>query len=164
MIAVLLVGAALSGACKEVAEAVVEKSVKAAKDTTKGLEEGLEQGRKQGESSDGALIVSSAGELEGKGLITVHAVRKLEQGTEIELAVENTMDRPLRVTKLSVLALDEQGFAQRPSRSAVELTVPPRAKDKLVLSFDAGGLAKVRIWDTEQTLPPAVSEPSAKEQ
>ena len=149
--------ASVGGAgCKEITQAFVEKSVKVAKDTTKGIEAGFEQGRKAGESSDGALIASRFEELAGKATIKIHMVRPGADATtsEVDFAVENTMDRPLRITDISAVGLDSEGFAQRPSSAIEELTVPAKAKELLTVAFNkpAGQMAKIRLWDVEYDL------------
>jgi hypothetical protein len=146
--------------CREVTEKVIEKGVQAAKDTTTGIESGVEKGRKSGVSADGAAIVSSHQDLVGKGSIVVYALRPTvtdPKGAEVDLALENTTDKPLRVTNLEVLALDKEGFVKRPLIAPAELTVPPQAKDKLTVTFpaEAATLAKVRIWDKESDVPSA---------
>jgi hypothetical protein len=143
------------GGCKEVTEKVVEKGVQVAKDTSKGVEDGLDKGRKSGESTDDAVIVSSPTDLVGKGSILVHAVHPAASDAkvaEVDLALENTGERPLRITRLEVLALDKDGFVKRPNSDPAETTVPPKAKEKLTISFpvEAKTLAKVRIWNKDQ--------------
>ena len=163
-LAVLAIGGVAG--CKEVTEAVVEKGVKAAKDTTKGIADGIDKGRKEGESADGAFVVSTAGDLAGKGSIAVRALRPRvddPKRAEIELAIENTTDRPLRLSGVEVLALDREGFVKRPDAEARELTVPAHAKDLLVLSFAAepSTLAKIRIWGADSPLPaPSAAAPA----
>lgn len=144
--------------CKEVTEEIVGKTVQVAKDTAKGVEDGVDKGRKDGQSADGAIIVSKNDDLTGKGTFSVRAVRPLgDAGAEIEveLAIENTADRPLRITQLEVLALDREGFVRHPKAPPAGFTVPPKAKDKLVVAFDAGSnpLAKVRIWGKDYDMP-----------
>lgn len=151
-----LVSAATAG-CKELTETFVEKGVKAAKDTSKGIEEGIDKGRKAGQSGDGAFIVSRPEELTGKGTIALREIRAAEgdpKRSELEFAIENTTDRPLRVTHVEVLALDSEGFAKRPSSPIGELTVPPKSKEKLVIGFGAepSSLAKARLWGVEYDL------------
>ena len=139
--------------CKDAAQIVTEKSVSAAKETTKGIAEGIENGRKSGESIDGATIVSSAAELAGKGSVSVYSVSTPDGGTnsEVTLAFENTTDKPLRLTKLDFVIIDKEGFSKKPHGAASELTVPPKAKDKLTFQVDekAAKLAKVRYWDKD---------------
>ena len=160
-ISLCLIVAALGlggGGCRKVAESVAEKGMQAAKNTTKGLSEGLDKGRKQGQSADDAIIVTAPAELKGFGSLTISEVRPgrdNSSGTDIELVVENTSDRPLRITSLDMLALDGKGFVKRPVSHPGELTVPPKAKDKLVVSFEGPEkLAKARIWGVDQDLPP----------
>ncbi len=159
LVSITIVLSGIAG-CKEVTETVVEKGVEAVKNTGKGVEDGIDKGRKSGESSDGAFIVSNAKDLTGHGTIVVHAVRAAANDpkqAEVDLALENTTDAPLRITKLEVLALDKEGFVKRPSSDPSEMTVPPKAKEKLTVTFpaEAATLAKVRIWDKESDVPPA---------
>jgi hypothetical protein len=143
----------LGPGCKDAASTIAEKTVTAAKETSKGLDEGAEKGRKSGESLDGATLVSSAADLAGKGDITVYEVRASDAGAEskVVLAVENTTDKPLRLTKLDVVALDKEGFVQKPSGLPAEVTIAPKAKDKIsfVVPQSADKLAKLRFWGKE---------------
>ena len=143
--------------CRKMAERVAEKGMKAAKDTTKGLSEGLEKGRKEGQSADDAVVVSTAKDLKGVGSVTIAEVRTAREanlGTEVELVVENTSDRPLRITNLDMLGLDAKGFVKRPIIRPGELTVPAKAKDKMVVAFDGPEkLTKARIWGVDHDLP-----------
>jgi len=155
-----LMAAALATApsgCRKMAERIAEKGVKAAKETSKGLSEGAEKGRKEGQSVDDAVIVSSLQDLKGVGSLTVSEVRqnRAAAATEIELVVDNTGDRPLRITRLDIIALDAKGFVKRPTTVPGEVTVPAKAKDKLVVAFESGPdkLVKARIWGVEQDLP-----------
>lgn len=145
--------------CKESAELLAEKGTKAAKDTTKGLSDGVDKGRHSGESADSALLVVSADELRGNGFISVYAAHPgTSAGTmamgqsspTVELAVENSGDRPLRVSNLDFKGFDKEGFVVRrisvsPSES---LTVPPHAKEKVEITFEKFP-AKVRYWTVD---------------
>lgn len=148
-----------SAGCKEAASTLIEQGVAAAKDTTKGIQEGVDKGRVSGESLDGANVVATATELAGKGAVSVFSVHGSDGSadTEITLAFENTTDKPLRVTKLEFVALDKDGFAKKPADAASELTVPPKAKDKLSFSVPekADNLAKVRVWDKDLDIEPS---------
>ena len=141
--------------CRKMAERVAEKGVAAVKDTTKGLSEGAEKGRKEGASTDDAVVVTSLADLKGAGSLSVAEVRRAPVGTEVVLVVDNTGERPLRITRLDVFALDSKGFVKRPVAAPPELTVPAKAKDKLVIAFDTGAdkLAKARIWGVDHDLP-----------
>jgi hypothetical protein len=156
-VAVALVGLSVTG-CRKMAERVAEKGVEAVKNTSKGLEEGAEKGRKQGASTDDALVVASLADLKGAGSLTVDEVRRAPVGTEVVIVVDNTSDRPLRLTRLDVFALDSKGFVKRPVSAPPEITVPAKAKDKLVVAFETAQgkqekLAKARIWGAEYDLP-----------
>lgn len=152
---VVLIALFTLAGCKDVAEKVTEKSISAVKETTKGIAEGVEQGRKSGESLDGATLVSSMAELADKGSVSVYAVAPTEGGTEVTLAVENTTDKPLRLTKLEFLALDVEGFTKKPGTAPSEFTVAAKAKDKLVLTLaeKPEKLAKIRVWASDFELP-----------
>jgi hypothetical protein len=141
--------------CRKMAERVAEKGVAAVKDTTKGLSEGAEKGRKEGSSTDDAVVVTSLADLKGAGSLSVAEVRRAPVGTEVVLVVDNTGERPLRITRLDIFALDSKGFVKRPVAAPPELTVPAKAKDKLVIAFDTGAdkLAKARIWGVDHELP-----------
>lgn len=154
----VVLAAAFSPSCKEVTETVVETGVKAAKDTTKGIEQGIEQGRKSGESVDDAVIVSAATDLAGKGTIAIREIRVSganPDAAEVEIVVENTTDKPLRITKLDIVALDKEDFAVRPSTPPSELTVLAKAKDRFVVPVPVapGKINKVRIWGVDHAAP-----------
>lgn len=160
LVALLALGLAPAG-CRRVAEKVAERGAAAMKDTTKGLSEGLEKGRKEGASADDAIIVAGPADLKGVGSLTIGEVRRARDGagTEIELIVDNVGDRPLRITRLEIFAQDGKGFVKRPTATPAELTVPARAKDKLVVAFDSGSdkLVKARIWGVDHVLPAPAS-------
>lgn len=153
-LAAIALGAPAAG-CRKVAQQVAEKGVEAVKNTTKGLEEGAEKGRKAGASTDDAVVVTSLADLKGNGSLSVAEVRRAGVGTEVVIVVDNTSERPLRITRLDVFALDSKGFVKRPVAAPPEITVPAKAKDKLVVAFDPGRdkLVKARIWGTEHELP-----------
>lgn len=151
VLALLMLSAA---SCKDATETVVETAVKAAKDTAKGLEQGIEKGRKSGASADDASIVTKNEELVGKGSIQVLGVRAPEGEdtlSDVELAIENTTDAPLRLSDLEIIALDDKGFTQRPVSMPTTVTVPAKAKEKLTVRFPVGpdAIAKVRVWSEE---------------
>ncbi|AKU95982.1 hypothetical protein AKJ09_02646 [Labilithrix luteola] len=144
--------------CKDTASTITEKSISVAKETTKGIEDGVEKGRKSGESLDGATIVSNAADLAAKGGVSVYAISSEANGSDatITLAFENTSDKPMRITKLEVMALDNEGFVLKPHHAPSELTVAAKAKDKLTFSVASKSdkLAKVRCWDKELEIGP----------
>lgn len=147
---VLLTGAS----CKDTTETVVETAVKTAKDTAKGIGEGIEKGRKSGASADDASIVTKNEDLVGKGSIQVLGVRASEGDdthSEVDLAIENITDAPLRLSQLEIIALDSDGFAHRPDSVPGSVTVPRKAKEKITVRFPVGSdaIAKVRIWSEE---------------
>ena len=145
----------LSG-CQEITAFVVGGTVSTGKEVTKGVVDGIEEGRKSGEPIDGALIVTSAADLAAVGAVTVNGVEATAEGSTVALAFENRGDKPLRVSGVEVLALDAEGFVQRPSTPAGELTVPARAKDRLVVSFGIPPekVATVRVWGQDLLVPP----------
>jgi hypothetical protein len=155
----LLITLALPLACSgEVAtgvtSTVVGKAVEVGKGTARGLAEGVERGRRDGESLDGARLVSSWADLEGRGEIAVVDTSAATDSGEIEvtLAFVNDGDEPLRVTGLQVVALDADGFVLTPAAPPPSLTVPPHAKDRRVLRFRGEDVARLRVWDRAMTL------------
>ncbi|WP_394825488.1 hypothetical protein [Pendulispora albinea] len=141
----------------------MEKGVQVSKETAKGIEEGVEKGRKSGESVDGAVIVSSGEELKDKGSLRVYAVNKAagaEGTSEVVLAAENTLDKPLRLTKLEFTILDREGFVKRPASVAPrsEVTVPSKAKEKITVTVTEPPerLGKLRVYGLELDLVAAV--------
>ena len=74
---------------------------------------------------------------------------------EVEIIFDNTTERPLRVTKLEVIALDRESFVVRRTSGVPEVTVEPRAKERLWIELPAAAdqLDKVRIWGVAHALP-----------
>jgi len=162
-IRLLLVPLALSTlACsgsmfKSCTSTMVGKTVQTTKEVTSGVAEGIEEGRKAGTSVDGAVIVSTPAELDAHGGVALLSVEDAGEGAaRVTLAFENKGEQPLRVTGIRVGVLDDQGFVQQPTSSpASELTVPPRAKERL--SFEVGipaaKVGTVRAWDRDLPRP-----------
>lgn len=146
--------------CKEITATIVGGTVEAGKEVTSGIVEGVEKGRKQGESVDGAVLVTNHEELAANGGVTVFAVRAAGTGSEVVLAFTNAGEKPLRVSGVETLVLDPDGFAQHPSGRAEEsITVPPRAKDQLVVAFDVtpDRVKGVRVWGADLVVPAATT-------
>lgn len=160
---VLLLPLLLTG-CKQLTSMVVGGTVSAGKEVTKGIVEGVEEGRKSGESLDGAVVVTTAAELAEHGSVTVFAVKESGDEADVVLAFENTGDTPLRVSGVEVIALDPDGFVQRPTSSETTLTVPAHAKDQLVVHFavPAAKVKTVRVWGADYTAPATATTTSAE--
>lgn len=141
--------------CKDLVATIVGGTISTGKEIASGVKEGVVEGRKQGESVDGAAIVTTLEELHASGGVSVYGMKDGAGGTDITLAFENTSDRPMRVSQLDVLALDKDGFAIHPSQKPGQLTVPPRAKEQLVVLVPgtADRIAKVRVWGEELSVP-----------
>ena len=138
---------------------VVGTTVETTKEVTTGVAEGIAEGRKSGASIDGALLVSTMDEVNANGGLAVVSVEAVEGGgSRVTLAVENKGEQPMRVMNLELSALDTDGFVQRP-RSSVsgELTVPPRAKERIIIELDipAEKVGVLRAWTTDLPLPTA---------
>lgn len=101
--------------------------------------------------------MTSLADLKGAGSLSVAEVRRAGVGTEVVLVVDNTGARPLRIARLDIVALDSKGFVKQPVASPPEITVPGKAKDRLVVAFDSAGdkLVKARIWGVDHDLPAA---------
>lgn len=140
---------------------VVGGTVSAGKEVTKGIVEGVEEGRKSGESLDGAVVVTTAAELAAHGGVTVFSVKADGDGADVVLAFENSGDVPLRVAGVDVIALDPDGFVQRPTSADNTLTIPAHAKDQLSVRFavPATRIKTVRVWGADYPAPSP--EPSA---
>lgn len=142
---------------KSCTSTLVGKTVQTTKEVTSGVAEGIEEGRKSGTSLDGAVVVSTPDELDAHGGVSLLSVEDAgESAAHVTLAFENTGDQPLRVTGIRVGVLDDQGFVQQPTVvPPTELTVPPRAKERL--SFDvaipASKVGTVRAWDRDLPKP-----------
>lgn len=151
--------------CKDLTSMVVGGTVSAGKEVTKGIVEGVEEGRKSGESIDGAIVVTTAAELALHGGVTVFSVKDRDGGSDVMLAFENTGDTPLRISGVEVLALDPDGFVQRPTTEDSTVTVPPHAKDSVSVHFEvaADRVKTVRVWGAEYPVPAVTPEPAAME-
>lgn len=157
----LLLPLLLTG-CKQLTSMVVGGTVSAGKEVTKGIVEGVEEGRKSGESLDGAVLVTTAAELAAHGGVTVYSVNASGDEADVVLAFENTGDTPLRVSGVEVIALDPDGFVQRPTSTETTLTVPAHAKDQLVVHFavPAAKVKTVRVWGADYPAPAPSAEPT----
>ena len=118
---------------KSATAAVVGKGIEVSKGTVTGIAAGIEEGRKQGESADGALIVSNGDELKANGGVSFGDVAANGEESDITLLVENTSDKPMRLTKLAVVVLDTDGIAIDNRPAHVEMTVPAKAKARLLI-------------------------------
>lgn len=137
---------------KDATAAVVGKGIEVSKGAVTGIASGIEQGRKQGESADGALIVSTSAELAAHGGAKLGTVEASGDGSAITILVENTTDKPMRLTKVEVIVLDKDGvLAESSLANQQDLTVPPRAKAKLVatspLAADKVGIVRLNGQD-----------------
>jgi hypothetical protein len=136
---------------KNATAAVVGKVVELGKGTTAGIAEGFSEGREAGDSVDGARVVNSWDELIEDGEVTIHRIEQSDAGTTVvTLAVSNTGDVPLRVAELRVLALDSEGFALKPLHQPQHaVTVPPKARERITITFDAARdeVSAVRVYD-----------------
>jgi hypothetical protein len=74
----------------------------------------------------------------------------------VALAFENRGDHPVRISGVEVMAVDTDGFVQRPTGGGTVLTVPANAKDQLTLTFavPAARIATVRVWGTDLSVAP----------
>lgn len=152
--ALLAVGAgtACSGASAQSAtSSVVGKVVEVGKGATTGVVDGVSRGRKASESVDGATIVQSWDELSEVGDVVVYRVAGAGERTVVTLAFENKSDAPIRVSDLTVLGIDGEGFALQPfaADGAWSLTVPPHARERIDVVFTARAIDvhKVRVWE-----------------
>ncbi len=132
---------------REVTSAAVGKGVEVGKGTMKGLADGVADGRRRGGSLDGAALVGSWDELAANGDATLLSAAVDGDRTTVTLAVENRSERPLRIDALQVLGLDRAGFVMRPSAGAApSLTVPPHARERVVVTLEGAQLATVRLF------------------
>lgn len=143
------------GGCKQITSMIVGGTVSTGKEVTKGIVEGVEEGRKSGESLDGAVIVSNAADLAAHGSVSVFAVRADGSESNVTLAFENAGETPMRVSGVDVIALDLDGFVQRPASADTTLTVPARAKDQLIVHFAVAPdrIKTMRIWGVDYPVP-----------
>lgn len=159
LVPALALGVGCQGSqAKQATATVVGKVVELGKGTTAGVAEGLSEGREAGDSVDGARVVNTWEELTEDGDVVVHRVEHKEGRTTVTLAVANRGDVPLRVAELRVLALDEDGFALKPTSASLHaVTVPPKARERITVVFDApaGKLKAVRVYDHDLDKLPA---------
>lgn len=135
---------------REVTSAAVGKGVEVGKGTVKGLADGVADGRRRSESLDGAAIVGTWDELAASGGATWLSSRTEGGATTVTLALENRGERPLRIDALEVLGLDREGFVVRPTTAdRPSLTVPPRAREKVVVTLQGEAVASVRLFGHE---------------
>jgi hypothetical protein len=136
---------------KDATAAVVGKGIEVSKGTVTGLVEGVEQGRKNAESADGAQVINSHDELTKVGSAKVSAVTDAGEGAKIDILVENSTDKPLRATKLEVIVLDKDGVVTPSTSSAMEITVPPKAKAKVEVTtgLKADKVGTVRLYGAD---------------
>jgi hypothetical protein len=140
---------------KDATAAVVGKGIEVSKGAVTGIASGIEQGRKQGESADGALIVSTSAELSAHGGAKLGTVEASGEGSAITILIENTTDKPMRLTRAEVIVLDKEGVvAESHLANQQDLTVPPRAKAKLVataaLAADKVGVVRLNGQDLDR--------------
>jgi len=146
---------------KKTASKVTKKAVEMTKGTLTGIEKGIEDGRKAAESTDGALIITNAEDLNNNVSISFVSVcpNDLDQSLTLDIGFENNSDKPVRIVNLhdkgNLLFLDKEGFAYELNHGPSELTVPPKAKVKLPFSFKGkvNSLNKVRIYGKEFNVP-----------
>lgn len=124
---------------KDATSAVVGKAIEMGKGTATGIASGVEEGRKSAESADGAIVVSSASELATHGGATLGEITGAGDAATVAVLFENKGDKPMRVTKIDVLALDGSGVVIPTQSGGTEVTVPAHAKAKY--TFTASGAA-----------------------
>lgn len=160
LVAVLVVASACSGeTAKDATGAVVGKTVELAKGATSGVVEGMREGRKDAPSVDGAVVVSTWEELATHGEVSVFAKSAVDGNpgaANVEIAIENKGDKPLRLSNVDVLGVDADGFVLKPvSGSLSSQTVPAKAKVKEAIRFDVAPakVTKVRVWSKDLATP-----------
>jgi len=159
-------------ACRKAAEKTTEKIVKEGKEAVGGISEGIEKGRKSSAGQDGAIIISTDAELAQNAKVTVFALRQGEGDKEavVEMAVENQKDVPLRLTDLhktgGCALIDKDGFSSPLNERATdpEMTVLPKAKQKVVLHFKASvsTAATVLFYGKKYPIETPASGPTSK--
>jgi len=144
---------------KDVVGTIAKKTTENLKGTVAGIATGIDEGRKQVVSSDGAVVIDKASELEGKIVVEVMKHLKSEGQVAITVSFANTTEQAYRITGLFkhdvVLALDKDGFVTRAKSDVADLTVPPRAKDLAVFHFEAkeAPFSQLRAFGKEYPLP-----------
>lgn len=141
--------------CQDATSTVVEQTVKGSKQVTKGIVEGVKEGRKAGESVDGAAIVTTMEELDEAGSIVVHAITPVGANAQIQFAVENTTDAPLRLSGMTFTVLDADGFDTKLTKTDNARTVAPKAKDKVTIEVPIAPdrVGTIRLWGQDLEIP-----------
>ncbi|MCL2011729.1 MAG: hypothetical protein FWG75_02925 [Cystobacterineae bacterium] len=151
---------------KDVVGKITQKTTENLKGAAAGISTGIEEGRKQVTSSDGAIVIDKASELEGKIVVEIVKHVQSEGGVHISVGFSNVTEQAYRITGLFgndlILALDPNGFVARAKNPVADLTVPPRAKDLAVFHFDAKEtpFSHLRAFGTDHPLPAPSLAPS----
>lgn len=145
---------------KDAVGTVTKKTAENIKGAVAGIAIGIEEGRKQVTSSDGAVVIDKANELDGKITIEIIKHVRTENGVAITISFANTTEQPYRITggifgKDAILALDKEGFVARAKNEISDLTVPPQAKDVAVFHFEAKEtpFSRLRAFGKDYPLP-----------
>jgi hypothetical protein len=161
----MVLALAASGCDYETAEAVtegtVERTVEVGRGIGAGITKGARQGREGTESADGAQVVSTWDQLEGRGTIEVTAVRQEGAETIVTVRFGNDTDQPIRVSRLNVagaiLAMDAEQVAYPDRASPDDFTVHPNSRRPIDVRFAIAReqVRTVRIWGHDLSLPAA---------
>lgn len=148
-----------SDKAKQATKTITEKTVRTTKKAIAGIKEGAKEGRKTGDSLDGAVLMSTAKELEGKAELSIEEIKKTNDGEfKLILVVYNKLKTPLRITgfgeKAGMVLLDVEGFAASLTSEYLnrdEITVLPEAKQRFKFTFkgDIKSPSKLRILGKE---------------
>lgn len=131
---------------------------------TKGMQESARDMQAQLDGADGTRLISSSNDLAGLTETSVLKAEQLEDRSwKITLAVKNTQEFPVRLTRLTdkqqILLLDQQDFAYEPKSGSERLvTVPERAAQKLTFVFPDldGSIPKtLRLYGMDFPVPQA---------
>jgi hypothetical protein len=153
-VAVTVAIAACSGeTAKDATSAVVGKAIEVGKGTATGIATGVEEGRKHADSADGAVVVSNAEELWQHGGASVGEVTPNGEHATVGVLFDNSGEKPMRVTKIDVIVLDNNGVMVPTSGGAGELTVPAKAKARYTFSAAAKPeqVKTVRVYGKDLT-------------
>ena len=142
--------------CQNTTRAVVTKTVETSKGAARGVQEGIREGRAGGDAIEGAVVITSHKGLADYASIQITEIKPFQEGSAIELVIDNTSNTPIRLVDLNAMVLDKQDFAQESlSKNGYTLNVPERAKSKVEIAFglEPDKIKTVRIWGADYPVP-----------
>lgn len=161
----LLTGCPSGDDTKKVVGAATKKTIGSAKGALSGIAEGIEEGRKETVGIDGAKVISKYAEMQGLVGLEILTVTDDAQGrATLTIGFANSAEHPVRLTlpnqSSDIMLLDQDGYVARLSHGPMEITIPPKAKDKAEFSFElpAAKAATLRFLGQDIPLQPVPAQ------